>query len=117
MPTYFIGAGGAGGSVARSRPSEGNQDGGGGSGGGAEWSWEVAAGPGPADPFQADWPHWEKGNAARKQRLGYEAPAAASLQVPPRGNRPTRSGLESSSAGFVGDWKHWGRPGMRAFKF
>ena len=27
--------------------------------GGAEWAWEAAAGPGPADPFRGDWPHWE----------------------------------------------------------
>jgi hypothetical protein len=27
-------------------------------GGGAEWAWEAAAGPGPADPFREDWPHW-----------------------------------------------------------
>ena len=27
-------------------------------GGGAEWAWEAAVGPGPADPFRADWKHW-----------------------------------------------------------
>jgi hypothetical protein len=27
-------------------------------GGGAEWAWEAAAGPGPVDPFKADWKHW-----------------------------------------------------------
>ena len=23
-----------------------------------DWAWEAAAGPGPADPFREDWPHW-----------------------------------------------------------
>jgi hypothetical protein len=56
-PAGRIGAGGSI-SIARRWPTGGSPAGGGGSGGGAEWAWEAVSGPGPEDPFRADWKHW-----------------------------------------------------------
>ncbi len=53
-PGRVDGGGGGGDSILPRRPTGIFS----GSGGGAEWAWEAAAGPGPADPFRADWKHW-----------------------------------------------------------
>ena len=56
-------------------------------GGGAEWAWEAAAGPGPADPFRGDWPHWGEGGGL----AGSRPPRVSSGQTATAG-RPAPAG-------------------------